>query len=229
MVAFGTGRNITEGDRTDTASKHTIYSVIDNTKYKINATGKIEVDTAAAAPTPIGTGVSQLVQQTLTSGEIAGAGASSQRSFWNLSQNPVPFDTKKGWYLHLPTAGERLLKSMSFYDGSNNLAVWTQIPASGGNSVEETCTPSPQEEKQYLTLLNIMDGKRPGVQVMDQNGDGVYDPVADQNVSRMTVARGAQSSVTGKDTIKITGSTGQEDILARMPEQPMRPSWRQLQ
>lgn len=229
MVAFGTGRNITEGDRTDTASKHTIYSVIDNTKYKIISNGKIEVDTAAVTPTPVGTGVSQLVQQTLTSGSIAGAGVSSGRAFWSISQNPVPFDTKKGWYLHLPEAGERLLKPMSFYDGSNNLAVWTQIPASGGNSVEETCTPSPQEEKQYLSLLNIMDGKKPGVQVMDQNGDGLYNNVTDNNVSRMTVAKGAQSSVTGKDTIKITGSTGQEDILARMPEQPMRPSWRQLQ
>lgn len=228
MVAFGTGRNITEGDRTDTSSVHTIYSVHDNTKYKI-VSGKVVVDTAAATPTTVGTGTTNLVQQTVSSTSITGAGVSLGRTFWTVSQNAVDFSTKKGWYLNLPAAGERLLKPMSFYDGSNNLAVWTQIPASGSNSTEETCTPSPQEEKQYFTLLNIMDGKKPGVQVMDSNGDGIYNIVSDQGVSRMTTSKGAQSSITGKDTIDVTGSDGSKDKLARMPEQPMRPSWRQLQ
>lgn len=228
MVAFGTGRNITEGDRTDTSSVHTIYSVHDNTKYKI-VSGKVVVDTAAATPTTVGTGTTNLVQQTVSSTSIIGAGVSLGRTFWTVSQNAVDFSTKKGWYLNLPEAGERLLKPMSFYDGSNNLAVWTQIPASGSNSTEETCTPSPQEEKQYFTLLNIMDGKKPGVQVMDSNGDGIYNIVSDQGVSRMTTSKGAQSSITGKDTIDVTGSDGSKDKLARMPEQPMRPSWRQLQ
>ena len=114
-----------------------------------------------------------------------------------MSQNPVPYTgagAKKGWYLHLPETGERLLKTINFYDASNNLEVLTQIPASGGNAIEETCTPSPQEERQFRTFLNIMDGRRPGVQVMDSNGDGLFNAL-DQQVSRMQTSKGAQSPV----------------------------------
>ena len=104
----------------------------------------------------------------------------------------------------------------------------TQIPASGGNAIEETCTPSPQEERQFRTFLNIMDGRRPGVQVMDSNGDGLFNAL-DQQVSRMQTSKGAQSPVIGKDLIKVRGADGSLDTFARLPEQPFRPSWRQMQ
>jgi len=237
MVAFGTGRNITEADRTDTTSKQTIYSVLDNTVYKL-VSGKVTIDTAFT-PTTAGTGTSNLVEQTMVATSIAGAGASSGRTFWKMSQNPVNYTgagAKKGWYFTLPEPGERLLKPIAFYDGSNNLEVLSQIPASGGNSAEELCNPSPQQEKQFRTFLNIMDGKRPGVQVMDANGDGLYINSAgeDQGVSRMSTSGGAISNTTGKNASGnirnvATGADGKQDIFAPMPEQPMRPSWRQLQ
>lgn len=237
MVAFGTGRNITEGDRTDTTSKHTIYSVLDNTIYKL-VSGKVTID-AAVTPTVAGTGTSNLVQQTMTPTAVNGAGVSSGRTFWKLSQNPVNYigaGAKKGWYFTLPEPGERQLKPINFYDGSNNLEVISQVPASGGNSVEELCDPSPTEEKQFRTFLNIMDGKRPGVQVMDANGDGVYINAVgeDEGVSRMSTSKGAISNTTGKNASGdirnvATGADGKKDIFAPMPEQPMRPSWRQLQ
>ena len=74
-----------------------------------------------------------------------------------------------------------------------------------------------------------MDGKRPSVQVMDTNGDGFYNSGPDKDASRMTLPPGAVSVVAGKDKITISGGDGKPDELARMPEQPMRPSWRQLQ
>ena len=227
-VAFGTGRNITEGDRTD-QSKQSVYSILDNTKYKITA-GKVVVDTVAATPTVV-SGTTDLVQQTMLGAAIDGSGSSSGRKFWKMSQNPVPYTgagAKKGWYLHLPETGERLLKTINFYDASNNLEVLTQIPASGGNAIEETCTPSPQEERQFRTFLNIMDGRRPGVQVMDSNGDGLFNSL-DQQVSRMQTSKGAQSPVIGKDLIKVRGADGSLDTFVRLPEQPFRPSWRQMQ
>ena len=251
MVAFGTGRNLTEEDRTDTTSKHTIYSILDNTRYKL-VNDKITIDTAAATPTTV-SGLTDLVQQTLDGGAIAGAGDSSGRDFWKMTSNNVIFSgtgAKKGWYFHLPSSGERLLKPMSFYDSSNLLEVISQIPASGGNSAEEICVPAPQEEKQFRTLINIMDGKAPSIQIMDVNGDGYYNKSAsqDQGASRMTMDKGAASAVKtvaekpnaggGGGTppppgppscrINITGSTGQIDKLRCMPEQPMRPTWREL-
>lgn len=182
MVAFGTGRNLTEEDRTDTTSKHTIYSILDNTRYKL-VSDKITIDTAAATPTTV-SGLTDLVQQTLDGGAIAGAGDSSGRDFWKMTSNNVIFSgtgAKKGWYFHLPSSGERLLKPMSFYDSSNLLEVISQIPASGGNSAEEICVPAPQEEKQFRTLINIMDGKAPSIQIMDVNGDGYYNKSASQD------------------------------------------------
>ena len=206
-----------------------MYSILDNTKYKITA-GKVVVDTVAATPTVV-SGTTDLVQQTMLGAAIDGSGSSSGRKFWKMSQNPVPYTgagAKKGWYLHLPETGERLLKTINFYDASNNLEVLTQIPASGGNAIEETCTPSPQEERQFRTFLNIMDGRRPGVQVMDSNGDGLFNAL-DQQVSRMQTSKGAQSPVIGKDLIKVRGADGSLDTFARLPEQPFRPSWRQMQ
>ena len=233
MVAFGTGRNLTEGDRTDT-SRQTIYSVLDNTRYKVIKSGadkgKITVDSSTVTPTAVGTGTSALVEQKEDSGPKDGAGISANRVFWQMTQNSVDFSTKKGWFLHLPATGERLLKPMQFHDASNILLMWTQIPASGGNSAEETCTPSPQEEKQYLTLMNIVDGKRASVQLMDKNGDGLYNNL-DENVSRMTTMKGGKSIMQMPDgKTEITNADGSKDApLAPMPEQAMRPSWRQLQ
>jgi type IV pilus assembly protein PilY1 len=154
-----------------------------------------------------------------------------------MSQNTVNYNaalgtTKQGWYFDLPVSSERVLRQMSFFDGSNNLVVYSLTPAYGGTgSNEESCEPAGTPEKAYATLLNIMDGKKPGIQVMDQNGDGLYNN-SDNGVSRMTLPPGAVSSVTGKKTIKLSGKiSGVETGIEwnRMPEQPLRPSWRQIQ
>jgi type IV pilus assembly protein PilY1 len=63
---------------------------------------------------------------------------------------------------------------------------------------------------------------------MDSNGDGIYN-AADGNVHRMTIYKGAQTQVVKGDRIINQGDNGERDVLARMPEQPARPSWRQLQ
>ena len=125
-----------------------------------------------------------------------------------------------------------MLKPMGFFDGSNNLTVFSTAPAFTGTATgEESCAPAGTNEKAYLTLMNIMDGKKPSVQIMDANGDGFYNSAAgkDDGVSRMSISQGAISIVTGKKKITVTGSDGKPDDLAPMPEQSLRPSWRQLQ
>jgi len=162
-----------------------------------------------------------------------------------MSDNAVNYDKTKGtvnqgWYFDFQVSSERVLRPLTFFDGSNNLVVWSTTPAYGGNATgAESCEPSGTPEKAYVTLLNIMDGKRPSVQVMDTNGDGVYNKAADGETSRMTISPGATSATTGKRTISIKGEIKGKDASgkeiasgtdwARMPEQPMRPSWRQLQ
>src|SRR5690606_34087179 len=129
MVAFGTGRNFTEGDRTD-VSVQSIYSLLDTTLYRV-VSGRVTVDTTNGQPQPLGTGWSNLQQQTISTTAIAGTGSSSARTFYTVSQNPVAFSgssARRGWYLHLPDAGERLLSSPSFFDGSNILEVLSEVP-----------------------------------------------------------------------------------------------------
>lgn len=242
MVAFGTGVNVTDTDRIST-DVQSVYSLLDNTRYE-QLTNKLVVNTDVSPPPGKNPGVvpesitgrGDLVQQTMGT-QHSGTGVSSGLNFWEMSQNSVNYKaalgaTKKGWYFDLPVTSERVLRQMSFFDGSNNLMVYSLTPAYGGTgSNEESCEPAGTPEKAYMTLLNIMDGKKPGIQVMDRDGDGLYNS-SDNGVSRMTLPPGAVGSVTGKKTIKLTGKMGgvDKDIeLNRMPEQPLRPSWRQIQ
>lgn len=240
MVAFGTGQNITEADRTD-ASVQTFYSVLDNTQYKLVA-GKLTIDTSNVTPSPI-TSNNQLVQQSLVSTTPAVSGASGD--FWQITQNNVTYTgagAKRGWYFNLPASGERLLKTPTFYDGSNLLDVFSEVPASGGSFTQATCTVSPQAAKQYRTLLNIMDGKKPSIQLFDSNGDGYFN-AGDAGVSRMNMAHGdvvitRRNSNSGNGLIRARIDNGSSsgagsppnDVETRaMPVNELRPSWRQVQ
>ncbi|MDD2545047.1 MAG: PilC/PilY family type IV pilus protein [Burkholderiaceae bacterium] len=231
MVSFGTGKNFTEADRTDT-SRQTLYSVLDNSVYKKGSTDStLAVDTSKGNPTRI-SGLGELVEQTVNTTAVAGTGTSTGRNFWTVSQNSVsytsPTDAKKGWYLHFPVGGERLLETLSFYDNSNILEVVSEVPASGGSLLEESCAPSLEQARKYRTLLNIMDGKRPSVQIMNTNGDTVFSAVDDKNTSRMEASFKEVRVLSGAIQIR-TGSDGKKDLLATLPDRPVRPSWRQFQ
>ena len=251
MVAFGTGRNLTEDDRKSTNTNiQTIYSVLDNTRYRKSGT-HLEVHPGGGTcpagpdcvpvPTALGAGVAtaKLAKQTIApvSGSYATVNATDdlKTSTWK---------NFNGWYLDLPATGERLLKPMQFFDGSNILAVYSESPtgttASGGGASNESCTPSTiatSPGAQYRTLVNIMDGKIPTVQIVDMNKDGKYDS-SDQKVARAAVTTGTPMlitkgkrilDVTGKDVSKCkTDPTQCAEELNRMPEQSLRPSWRQL-
>jgi len=135
-----------------------------------------------------------------------------------------------GWYMDLPAVGERLLKPMEFYDGSNILAVYSQVPAKGSDvdpNVESCESTSVDEERQYRTLVNIMDGKRPKVQLVDKNGDGGYN-ASDANVSRAKVSKGSHTLITQRNKVMDIDAKNNKEMLARMPEQSLRPSWRQV-
>ncbi|TFI47224.1 hypothetical protein E4O93_13760 [Diaphorobacter sp. DS2] len=246
MVAFGTGRNVTATDRrTDIAQPvQTLYSVLDNTRYRLNsAKTALEVHPGAGTcpsgsdcvptPTPAGTMANDgkpLAKQTITtvSGDDATVTATQElkKETWK---------DYKGWYLDLPFAGERLLKPMQFYDGSNILAIYSESPSGTKNSesdnINESCVPVKVDTSagsQFRTLVNIMDGKTPTVQLVDTNGDGIYG-TADNKVNRVAVKTGTPVLITKRDRIvDLTGGGGARDTLNRMPEQSLRPSWRQL-
>ena len=247
MVAFGTGRNVTTADPGST-DVQTLYSVLDNTRYKVidTAPGKrLQVHpghscggttgcTDVPAPAPLGTGVgaAKLAKQKVT-GSASGKGGLAA----DTPSQELKLETWKdfnGWYLDFPVAGERLLKPMSFYDGSNVLAVYSQVPqrpsGSAGDATVESCDEvTVNGEQQFRTFVNIMDGKNPRVPLMDGNADGVINHL-DAPFSRTNTTAGTHNIVTtGPHSAGDVDDKNKIEKLARFPEQALRPVWRQLQ
>ena len=246
MVSFGTGRNVTTQDPSD-INVQSLYSVLDNTRYRTVNTSKgkrIEVHpgggtctpipqpNCAPAPQALGTGVvnAKLVKRSVTDSSSGEYGTMDAIASSDVLDETT-WNSKNGWYMDFPAIGERLLKNTSLYDNSNILTVFSQIPAKGSDkeSDKESCDAvSPDEERQFMTMVNIMDGEKPSVQIMDINGDSLFDAL-DNNANRMKVSKGSNMLIsTGKDTNTLIDNNDKKKVLARLPEQSMRPSWRQL-
>ena len=237
MVAFGTGRNVTKADENN-RNMQTLYSVLDNTRYRLNSDKRLEIHPGGGtcSPTPkpncvpapkalgAGTATAGLEQRTIEAAGKAGQGRI-------MAANDIDWTTQNGFYLDFPATGERQLKPIEFYDGSNVMTVFSQVPAKGSDAQEdvESCeSGSVDEERQYRTFINIMDGKRPTVQIVDANGDGLFTS-DDAGISRTPVTKGPHNLI-AKDDGKFNDIDvkNNKEALARLPEQSMRPSWRQV-
>jgi len=246
MVAFGTGRNVSVDDPASTAVQ-TLYSVLDNTRYTTIDTGlgqRLQVAAAhgsvgdpdyVPAPAPLGTGVAaaNLAQQTITS-----PGSTYSTVTANDDLNPSTWLGRNGWYLDFSATGERLLQSIQFYDGTNILSLYSQVPPKsnadttpGAESCESAGVAS---GSMYLTLVNIMDGKMSPIPLVDTNGDGRYTD-EDGLVGHMQVDYGPHTQTAIGDHIldstpnKIPKCPGDPSCLNRPPIQSLLPSWRQWQ
>lgn len=253
MVAFGTGRNASKTDP-ENVDVQTLYSVLDNTRYREITTplGKrLEVHPGGGscpsgadcvpAPAALGAGV--------TTAKLARREFIEDGDYGVIKEvDELKLETWanfNGWYLDLPAVGERLLKPMEFYDASNLMTMWSQVPAKGSNvdpNVESCESTSVDAERQYRTFTNIMDGKAPSVAVVDKNGDGKFNmvggdgynfgSVADPkwvSFSRSKVAKGPHSIIKKNkyENVDIDAKNNKEN-LAAMPEESLRPSWRQI-
>ena len=240
MVTFGTGRNLTKADELS-KDMQTLYSVLDNTRYREVKTSKgkrLEVHPGggtctpipgpdcAPTPTPLGQGPgsAKLVKRAVIELDSGKAGKID-------TAETLDWATHNGWYQDFPTVGERLLKPLEYYDGTNILMVWSQVPAKGSHTTatEETCEANVvDKERQYRSFINIMDGMPPSVQLVDLNGDGTFDD-ADMGATRRQVREGAHNllSKSGSENEDIDVK-GNREKLAKLPEKSLRPTWRQL-
>lgn len=247
MVAFGTGQTLTEADRSDTSTQ-TVYSVLDNTRYQIESTGankgKVKVKASNPTPTAVSNGRSDLVSQAVNGGAgagTAGAGFSAGRSFWKLDSQEVTYTCegvtgtcaeKKGWYMDLPVAGERVTTAFDFFDGSNVLEIISEKPASGAAGLDgvEVCAPQPTAARPFRTLLNISSGAPAKTIIMDVNGDGQFnasDKINGDPAARMTAS--SRELRFGTKQLQVrSGSDGKEDKLNKLAPLQLRPNWRQV-
>jgi type IV pilus assembly protein PilY1 len=260
MVAFGTGRNITKDDPSS-VSVQTLYSVLDNTRYRevSSPLGKrLEVHPGAGTcpgktcipvPSALGTGVvnAKLAKREFQDIDSGAYGAIAEKDVLDKTT----WANLNGWYMDLPAVGERALKPFDFYDASNLLTVWSQVPAKGSDvdpNVESCESASVDSERQYRTFVNIMDGKAPSIAIVDKDGDGKYTmgtlaaaggdavvittPSGQKlvSISRKKVAKGPHSIIKKNkfENVDVDAKNNKEN-LAAMPEESLRPSWRQLQ
>lgn len=249
MVAFGTGLNNHIVGNKGHSDVHSLYGVLDHTHYStvIAVTGHHPDETSTTylqihpgrtcplkpatpctsipAPRPLGTGhrTAQLVPQQIGTPYL-GTGTNSDRIFWRIdsaraTHHPhLNASTYNGWYLDLPPTGEHLHHAPHFYDGSDLLVIYTQILA-------RTYRESP---RYFLTLLNIMDGSSPRTQILDMNGDGIYESTTDQKVSRVTLYQDGMLSMKSAQVNNTQIQLEPTLHLARPTETALRPSWRQF-
>ena len=255
MVAVGTGRNVTTNDPSD-VQVQSIYSVLDNTRYRVRKTvgsqqwlevhpGKSCSSSASAdcidvpEPKALGTGVTnaKLAKRVIENVSAGGATGGRIDEVDTLDKNTW-LAKYNGWYIDLPAIGERSLKNLELYDNTNILMAYTQVPAKGKDvdvNVESCESSSVDSERQYRTMLNIMDGKRPSIQLINLGSNSSFLASDNKDASRAQVDKGSHSQVASSDSqmLDIGTCTGDKCIkpvetLLRMPEQSLRPSWRQI-
>ena len=240
MVAFGTGQNLTDGDRSDRSSVQSFYSVLDDANYELEASGankgKVKTKTGTTATT---VKMSDLVQRTFDYTPIKGGGANSDETFFKMNKVQEELNYKKdssgnqmrGWYINFP-AGQRVLATPTFYD-ADILEITHETPTSGGNVAEESCSPPTMEGKQYFTYQGIEFGLAPTTQLVDVNGDGLFnadDGGASSGTSKygkLIKIPGGSKKITGKELCPTPADCPPE--FGQLPKPPLTINWRQLQ
>jgi type IV pilus assembly protein PilY1 len=171
---------------------------------------------------------SNLIQQTVT--EVQASGGFSYRA---VSNNAVDYTTKSGWYLDLPTAGERVVVDPILRAG--RFIVPTTIPSSdpcavGGYS--------------WLMEVDYLGGGRLNKAVFDVNQDGVVNDADIVAFSPSQHAAGVRLDAISSSPSVVRGFGGDGSLenkylnestgaIARVLEsgEPLsnrRTSWRQI-
>lgn len=164
QVLFGTGRNLTEFDTSDTRTQ-SVYSIWDMSTYSWAGTSPV---TGTDLQRITATRSSVLVEQSQT-GSPAGP-------YFRTSSNAVTYNrldpgTQRGWYFDFPVPRERALNHAMHFEGEQVL-VSSTVPTS--SIVGETCDLSALGATAYLTAFNMYSGRPPQTQIFGvDNGNRV--------------------------------------------------------
>lgn len=236
MLAFGTGRMLTPGDRSSTRVQ-TLYGIWDTARVRIGAS-TVQMGAQVGASTALGEGWRQLTPSPLVAQHRTDppteSGRQGPQAFYRSSRHPVNYRgpmAVRGWYMDLPEPGERVL--------SNGLVLgrmWLQPsgvpaysaptdPAEAGAAV---CEAPLREAVNAEYLLDIFSGAPAAWPAFDTDGGGFTG----------TETTGISGWRTGPQAVTWQRSAGGE-VLSLGRGAPMRlrmlggPSarmgWRQLQ
>jgi type IV pilus assembly protein PilY1 len=205
MLAFGTGREMTVADRVSTSTQ-TLYSVWDDTEFTPSTATKMNGGTVIA------NGRSDLVAQTQTS-----AVTINGKNYFKTSNNAVTYTgsgAKRGWYMEWPNAGERAVNNGGMVS-ARLLFTRSRVPPNGTQDALAgvTCDkPDVVQPTEYLTIMDIVNGKPPAKPVFDTDGGGMTGS-EESGVTRWESGRGDQVFFrTGKlgEWISMGGDPGND-------------------
>lgn len=234
LVAFGTGRSLTDADRGD-ATPQTLYGIRDDTPVtRDNATinpatgsGTVKLGAGTAA----GSGRDLLTEQTLGS---QASQTESGATLWTLSSNEVSYQgesARKGWFIDLPRARERVLENADWFAG-NLIDIHTTVPGQGGHSggAAESCDPPATVQNRYRFTLDITSGGAPKTNIYGVSQDGEDGGYASVTTVGLNIELQDQRGGNEQPRRKCISSPGAACLDREEPGwQTMRASWRQLQ
>jgi len=143
MIFFGTGQYIVNGDKTSTGTQ-TFYGIWDDGTDERTR--------------------SHLIEQTMTVATTVHAATSTITTTRTMSDNNVNYSSKHGWFIDLPTSGERVVVNPKIR--GKFVFFNTLIPGT------ELCVP---QGSGWLMAVNQENGGEPDQTIFDTNNDGVID------------------------------------------------------
>ncbi len=202
MVYFGTGQYLVTADIATTLN-NTFYGIWDNFNTKVALSG--------------------LVQQSVT-----GVVAANGNTYRQVTQNSVNYTVspvKQGWYINLPTSGERSVNDSRVRAG--RIIFTTTIPSTGACAFGGTST---------TMVLDYLTGGMPTTAAIDTNGDGVVNGadllvggIVNNSInSDPTIMSGTNSSGVDYGVTTNTDGTTTEITLKKSGVVSRRTSWRQI-
>ncbi len=213
LVTFGSGRLLTDDDRSATTTEY-LYGVQD----------KEPADKVLQATD------SSLVARTLAAETATIAGSNIAARVLSSTSAPVDYSTKRGWRIALGQSKERVVFNpivqgrLVYYS--------TTVP-----TVATACTV--QQGGGSLLTFDVIDGAQPANTVVDINGDGLFTS-ADKITDKDVMGRGAgvgrliglfeappgSGASTACSGDMIMGASGM--ICAKKPPGPGRRAWRDM-
>ena len=150
QLLFGTGRNLTEDDRSAT-SQQSIYSLLDKTRYT-TAGGYVTPAEADPIPEADSRNADLMVAQAVTT-------QVGDSRYYQTSSNLVDYAAgRRGWYIDLPVARERVLADAQLFQGQ--LAIvpsYVPKPGAGPNA----CGFALRGGQNWLNVVNMITGNPP--------------------------------------------------------------------
>lgn len=202
QLGFGTGRNLTTADRSNT-DPQSFYSVLDKTQYTIDTATNLvtpvvsTVDTRNIAESA---GRTLLIEQEV----VSRVGTSD---YYNTSENEVDYGLgQRGWYFDLPLSRERVLTSPQIFQGQKVMFVST-LPKTGTSG--ESCDFAAGADESWVNVLNMFSGKPSTSPVW---------PAADNSRDKATRTKFGEG-----ETISINDPTGDKVDLISIKNDPNCP------